>query len=269
MTALTRADIMAKAGYAARGAVYVLLGWFAWETRSRDESGQEGVLARIQEMTGGTVLLWALLGGLIAYGIYKLATGLLDIEHKGHGPKAALTRLGMVLGAFAYLGLAWAALQFASGARNSAAAGSGESGMAGAILAIPLGGPMLIIAGSGFLIAAWFQARQVVTRSFMRTIAPDAPPLTCAMGQFGFAARAVVFALVGYGLAAAGLSGNETEARDVGGVLADLQDNRAVHLPVTLGLGVFGLYSLLQARYRIVPHVDVVDAAKSKARALA
>lgn len=264
MTDLVRADFLAKAGYAARGAVYGLLGWFAWKTRRPDESGQEGVLARIQEMTGGAVLLWSLFAGLVAYGTYKLATGLLDIEHKGHKTKALLARVGMVLGAFAYLGLAWATLQFAMGLRRSAGS-SDTADMAGSVLELPLGGAILVLAGLGFAVAAAFQARQTLTRSFMKSMDADAPRLTCIMGRIGFAARAVVFALVAFGLVMAGVSGNHHEARDLGGVLADLQGNRLIYGPVTVGLLVFGFYSLIQSRYRIVPQVDLVEAAKVKA----
>lgn len=267
MTKPLRADLLAKAGYAARGAIYVLLAWFAWNTRGIVDEGQEGVLARVQDMVFGAIMLWVLFAGLLAYGAYKLANALIDLDRKGHSLKGAGVRASIAIGALAYLGLAWSALQFAMGLRRSADHSSSSAGYAHDSLSIPLGWLVVVAVGAAFIGVAVFQARQAITRGFMKRMDPDAPPLTCTMGRIGYAARAVVFALVGYGIANAGLTGDHKEARDLGGVLANLQTNPAIYLPVAIGLGVFGLYSLLQARYRIVPRVDVVAAAKDKAAA--
>jgi hypothetical protein len=52
--------------------------------------------------------------------------------------------------------------------------------------------------------------------------------------------------------------------RNLGGVLQDMQDHHLAYLAVVFGLVVFGIYSLLLARWRIVPRVDLVEAAKDK-----
>ena len=263
MSRLARTDVLARAGYAARGFVYVLLGWFAWQTRSSAKEGQEGVFARVQEMTAGSAMLAVLVVGLIAYGIYKLSAGLFDIERHGHDAKGIAARFGMVAGSVAYLFLAWGAARFASHSKESAETGGGAE-MARTLLDVPLGNGILALVGAGFITAAIFQVRSAWTRSFMKRIEPGAPRLTCTMGRIGFSARAVVFLLVGISLVSAALRDNGGEARDLGGVLADIQGQPLLYSAVTLGLLVFGLFSLIEARYRIVESVDVAKAAAGK-----
>ena len=48
--------------------------------------------------------------------------------------------------------------------------------------------------------------------------------------------------------------------------MASLQDYSLLYTAVALGLILFGVFSLLLARYRIVPAIDVAQAAKATAR---
>lgn len=263
MDQLTRLDWLARAGYLARGIVYVLLGYFAWKTRSRDSQSPEGVFDRIAEMPAGKTLLFVLVAGLLAYGVYKLMSSLLDTDAKGHDAKGTAARVGIAAGGIAYLSMAWAATQVATGARAGSNGGGGQEA-AGTLLDWPAGWLLLAAVGVGFLVAAAWQAKDAVKMDFMKHVAPGAPAFTATLGRIGYAARALVFALVGWSLVQSALSGREGEARDLGGVLADLSGSGLLYTLVTLGLLIFGIYSLILSRWRIVPRVDVVDAGKRK-----
>lgn len=266
MPEFTRIDTFARAGYAARGAVYALLGYFAFATRHAAGNGPEGVFETVSHAPLGTVLLWALTLGLLAYGLYKLAGSILDIDRVGHDAKGVAVRGGMIAGAVAYLGMAWGAAKFATGLKDQAS-GDGSADMAGTVLDLPLGNLVLALAGVGFILAALFQAKNAADKGFMKHIAQNAPPFTCTLGQIGFAARALVFALIGWSVLRSALTDRQGEVRDLGGVLLDLRDNGSVYLVVAAGLIVFGVYSLILSRYRIVPKVDVAEAAQAKAHA--
>lgn len=260
---LTRLDYLARAGYLARGVVYCLLGYFAFTTRSRADEGPNGVFVHIAEAPAGNQLLALLVIGLLAYGLCKLASAILDLDGKGHEAKGIAVRVGTAAGGIAYLSMAWAAAKISAGV-SAASKSDASQEMAGTILDLPLGEWLLALVGLGFIAAAGFQAKNAISIGFMRKIAPDAPPFTCTLGRIGFAARTLVFGLVGWSLLKSAWSEREGEVLDLGGVLGSLRDNGWVYLAVALGLLVFGIYSLILARYRVVPRVDVVDAARHK-----
>lgn len=265
MAKLTRADVLARAGYAARGVVYALLGWLALETRSAADDGQNAVFDMVQDMPAGGLALALLVAGLVAYGIYKLAGALFDLERHGHDAKGVAVRIGQGAGALAYLGMAFAAAKFALGYRHFAHEGAhGGAEMAGGVLSWPLGWVLIGLAGIAFVIAALFQAFGAATGHFMKRIASDAPRATEALGRIGLAARAVVFGLVGWSLLRSAWLVRHAEVRDLGGVLEQLRTQQTIHLLVAAGLLVFGLFSLICARYRVVPAVDVVHAARRR-----
>ena len=76
-----------------------------------------------------------------------------------------------------------------------------------------------------------------------------------ALGVFGHVARAVIFALIGYGLIKAAIDYDPKEAIGLDGALRELA--HASYGPVLLGLVAvglsgFGIYSIAGARYRKV-----------------
>ncbi|WP_225207149.1 DUF1206 domain-containing protein [Novosphingobium huizhouense] len=262
---MTRADVLAKAGYAARGVVYGLLGWLALGTRGKADEGQNAVFDMVQDMPGGGVVLTLLVIGLVAYGVYKLASAAVDLERHGQDAKGLAVRAGAGFGALAYLAMAWAAAKFALGYRHYASEGAhGGADMAGGVLGWPLGWVLVGLAGAAFLAAAVFQAIGAATGKFMKRMAPDAPRATEALGRAGLAARAVVFALVGWSLLRSAWLVRHAEVRDLGGVLAHLRGHETVYLAVAAGLLLFGLFSLICAKYRVVPAIDVVHATRRR-----
>ena len=75
-------------------------------------------------------------------------------------------------------------------------------------------------------------------------------PLPKWLGRAGYAARGVVFLTVGWLLVRAALDHNAAEA---GGLEQALDTLRGpMQFPVAAGLLLFGLYSLVEARYRSI-----------------
>ena len=102
--------------------------------------------------------------------------------------------------------------------------------------------------------SAAFQAKKGLTGSFMNRISPRAPSQTRWIGGAGYLARAVVFLIIGWSLFQAGfMSGGSDQVKTLGDAVASLAGEGIVFKLVAIGLLAFGLFSLVLARYRIIP----------------
>jgi H+/Cl- antiporter ClcA len=83
------------------------------------------------------------------------------------------------------------------------------------------------------------------------------------MGRLGFAARGIVFLVIGGFLVAAAIHSRASQARGLGGALDALaaQPFGWILLAVTAaGLFAFGAFSMVEARYRHIDAPDLDDA---------
>lgn len=264
MHQLTRIDRIARAGFLARAVVYLMLGWIALAARARADEGQNAVFDELRDMPGGSALLIATAAGLFAYGFYRLATAALDLDGKGNDANGIMARMGALFSGLAHCALGYSALQFLSAIKKSGGADDRSHDAARTLLDLPLGPVLVGVVGAYFLLIAASQARTGWKASFMKQISSNAPKITCTLGRIGHLARAAVFAVIGWSFIRSAWLEDEDQARAIGGALGYLRANHWLFLIVAVGLLVFGVFSLILARYRIVPKVDVVSAAKHK-----
>ena len=109
-----------------------------------------------------------------------------------------------------------------------------------------LGGAAAVLAGAGLV-----QLYKAGTCSFLDHLDERArQPVAKWLGRIGFAARGVVFLTLAWLLARGALHHSAAEA---GGLEQALDALRGpLEVPVAAGLFVFGLYSLVEARYRSI-----------------
>ena len=125
MERIRQLETWARLGYAARGIVYLVLGWIALSS-GKALSTSETVQA-IEELPGGGPLLAILTFGLFGYGLYKLYTAALDLDNDGTDAKGSVKRIARALGGLAYWFLAFlAAKQLLGGGQGAAEAGQSE-----------------------------------------------------------------------------------------------------------------------------------------------
>ena len=243
-----------RLGFAARGMVYLLIGVLAL-TANREDAGPEGAFDWLQDAPLGAPILYLASLGLLGYALFRLASLLFDVENHGTDRKGIAHRLGHGASAVAHLALAWTAFQFAQGTKQSASeAGAQEA--AGSLLSFPFGSVALGLIGIGFLAAAVFQAKSAISAGFNREISGDAPAAVKTLGRIGYAARAVVFLVIGWSLVRSAWLGNTEEVKSLGQAVGALADDGTLYTLVAAGLLVFGVFSLLLARYRIIPDLD-------------
>jgi hypothetical protein len=249
---------LVRFGYAGRGVVYLLLGWLALATRIRIDGGNQAVFNMLQKMPLGRIALGALVIGLAGYVAFRLLCVVCDIENRGSDWKGWLRRLASLPPAVAYSIVAYSALRFALGLKH----GVGESQTRASVhsaLDWSLGKVAIGIVGMGFLVAAAAQVRQAVTGHFMHRVSGRALAWVEALGRIGFAARAEVFAIVGWSLVRAAWWHHSREAKGLGEALVSLRSSGLLYTVVVVGLMVFGAFSFIVARYLIVPRVERRD----------
>lgn len=271
MARVTRLDWIAKAGYSARGAVYILFGALALTARSNAAEGKDGVFDAIYDMPGGTLLITLTAIGLLAYGIYRVTCALLDVEGKGTEPKGLFGRSAQLFSGIVHLAMAYTASRFATGGKTDSAGPDGDTTREATrtLLDYDLGNAGLYAVALGFFAAAMWQGVRAIKTDHMKHLASNAPPFACTIGRVGIATRGVVFAAIGYSFIRAAASDNANAAKGMGSAVASLSEVGWLYTFVALGMILFGVFSLIQARYRIVPALDVAQAARSGAAAAA
>lgn len=264
MARITRLDWIAKAGFVARGVVYILFGWIALSARSRADEGQKAVFDTLHDMPLGDVLLTLIALGLFAYGVFRLACAFLDIEGKGGEAKGLAGRAAQFGSGIVHLVLAYTATQFLGGGKPANAEnGSAQTQEAAkTLLDLELGDVGLWAVALGFVIAAGLQVRKAWKGSHMKQCAADTPPYATTIGQIGLVTRGVIFAAIGYSFIRVAETESATQAKAAGAALSSLQDTPWLYTAIACGLILFGVFSLFLARYRIVPAIDVRDAAR-------
>jgi hypothetical protein len=143
---------------------------------------------------------------------------------------------------------------------SSGGGSSGPKKATGGVLDWTGGRALVIVAGVVLIGVASYQVYKGVARKFLddsRTeqMSQGVERAFTALGVFGHTARAVVFALVGYGLIKAAIDFDANQAIGLDGALRKLA--HASYGPVLLGAVAAGLvgfaaYSIADARYRKV-----------------
>jgi hypothetical protein len=249
-------EIASRAGFVARGLVYAIIGVLALQVAFGDGGklvDQQGAMESLDRTTAGHVTLILLVAGLAGYGIWRLFRAAL-----GHGPEGAdkgIERIGALGSGLVYAFLAYVALKILTGPSG----GSGKpSRTTAAVLDWPAGRWLVGIAGIVAVGIGIYQVVRGITRSFLdddKTGEMSRPvkSLMTTLGMSGHVARGVVFGLVGVFLVKAAVEFDPEEAVGIDGALARLADRTYGQVllgVVAAGLLLFGIFSIVEARYR-------------------
>ena len=252
LTALTRL------GFAARGLLYIVIAVLVFRSgRSEDISGALAELGG----EGGDPLLLAMVAGLAAYGLWRLADAALDIEGHGEGAKGFGGRLAAAGSGVVYSALAWQGLRLMD--NPTAVATDGTEETARTAMTLP-GGPLLLVAGGAILAGAGiYQLVKAYRCSFCDQLDPRVAgrPSVRWIGRAGYSARGVIFMVSGYFIVRAGL---DTRASQAGGMEEALRWlDGPIDLLVAAGLLLFGLFSIVEARFRVIHDVPIDEVARA------
>jgi hypothetical protein len=243
--------LLTRVGFAARGLLYLIIGYLALKLGQTTDAG--GALEHVSREAGGLVL-GALALGFVAYGIWRVADAVFDTQNKGKDAKGVAGRAAGALSGLIHLGLAFTALKLALG--SGSGGDSSESAESGAAAAMSLPGGDLILYAAAVILAAAGAAQLVIAakRGFCKHLAPEAKDKgwVIAAGTGGHAARGIIFLAAAWLAFNAALRHRAEEAGALGDALTSLPDS--LRAAVAAGLCLFGIYSLIEARYRIIPN---------------
>ena len=250
---------LVRVGYFSRAILYTVLGLIALFSAQKIAEGTNGIFRAIQDFPLGTAILWIMVIGLIAYAVFRFCSLFFDIENNGSDTKGWGKRIGHAGSGIAHLALAYSAFKFATseGGSGSGDGGSGAQQAASGVLSFEFGGIVLGLLGVALFVAAFHQAKKGITGSFMHRISGQAPDATRWLGAAGFLARGVVYTVIGWSLFQAGfLSKGTDQIKTLGDAVASLAGEGIVFTLTAIGLLLFGIFSLVLARYRIIPEMN-------------
>lgn len=252
-------QLLARLGYSARGAVYLLVGGLAVAAAVAGGGGatdSRGALSMLSGDALGIVVLVLIGIGLFGYALWRLAQGLLDADRHGTGAKALAIRGGLIVSGITHtlLGIYALSLVFGSGGGGSGS-GGGSEGAAAWIMQQPFGRYLLGAVALGIIGAGLAQVWKGYSGKFREHLKmrPDLERKLSPVCAFGLIARGVVFAIVGVFFGYAALTVDPDQAGGLASALEWIRSQsygRFLFAVIAFGLLAFGIYGIIEAVWR-------------------
>ncbi|MGW4565503.1 DUF1206 domain-containing protein [Streptomyces sp. NPDC004561] len=259
----TAVAVAARAGYAALGLIYVLVGVIALQiafgrSGGRQQADRGGALRELAGKPFGSALLWIVGLALVGMALWRLSEAVFG----GAGPdgRKPSARVVAAWRCVFYVFASYSVLSYAAGDRGS---GSGSSDrrtedVTGTALGWPGGQWLVGIAGVAVVVLGLRVSIQALRKQFredLRTgdMSPGARRFTDLFGVTGGAARGLVFAVAGVFAVVAAVRHQPGEAKGVDNTLRAFRDLPAgpwLLAAIALGLAAFGVFSWCVARWR-------------------
>lgn len=257
---------LARAGFVAKGIQYATIGLLAAMSAIGDRAGRttgsKGALAEIHAQPFGKVLLAIMAIGLAGYAVWRFVEAVLDPEHRNRGASGALKRVGKFGNALLHGALVVYAVGVVTG-KALADSEDGTKSWTGRILTWELGPWLVGAAGIGVIVFAAVQMKKAWSCKLdehldLGRLGHGARRVIVQLSRFGLGARAFVFALVGAFLVSAAFRSDPNRAKGLGDALATVRGwsfGGAILGVVAVGLIAYGVYELVEARYRRIKPV--------------
>ncbi len=251
-------ETLARLGYAVKGVVYGLVGVLAVQAAfgmGGETTGSRGAIDTIAGSPFGQVLLWIVGIGLVGYTLWRFAQSILNVEAYDDDAKGYVKRIALAGSGVLYGALAFSVFKTLLGNGGGSGGSSGAQTWTARLMEQPAGPWLVGLAGVIAICVGLFQFYRAYEASFLdkwKTGEMSSAERSWGekIARFGLAARGVVFCFIGYFVIQAALQSDPSEARGLNGVL-DTMSGWVLGI-VALGFVAYGLYCLLNARYRTI-----------------
>jgi hypothetical protein len=251
-------DVVTRLGFGAKGVVTILVGVLALRyalRRGGEITGQGGAVELVLREPFGRVVLAVLAVGLASYALWMFVAAFVDPERKGESFQGIAERLGFFATGVGYMLLAWTALNLLLGRTG----GSGlDLQQVVATLLTPHVGRILVgLAGLIVMTAGVLQLRLGITGRFRALLRSGLSRLERTMtgvsGTLGYVTLGILSLIAGWSLVQVAVQYDPSEASgwsEALWLLSGVGQGRWLLAAAALGLICYGLYFVLQARYR-------------------
>lgn len=264
MNTRSKFHMLARAGYGARGIVFLMIAGLAlFSSLASGSPDTQSALQAILQQPFGRIWIGLIGLGLAGFVVWRLAQSLANADGQDDDLKGYAIRAALFGSAITYAGLALTSLLMA--VQMSGGSGSGgEEGLAAWVMAQPFGRYLAGIIGIGFVVGGVVTALKGIKRSFGRYLDLDAEKNSPAVliSIYGLVARGVVFGIIGVFFLYAAFTVDPEQAGGMADALAwvhALPFGGIIYAIVALGLAAFGIYNFVEARYRRINAPEVGD----------
>jgi hypothetical protein len=252
-------ELVARAGLIAYGVVHLLIGWLAmqmaWSVSDSKSADISGALKTLADQPLGKILLCLVAVGLVALALWQASEAIWRYRNRA-GAERVRKQLTSAATAVIYaaLGVSAASVALGSGSSSSQSQKRATSG----VLAWPAGRVIVVVAGLTIIGVGVSHVVKGVKKSFAEEIdtssmSPVARTGVARLGQIGYIAKGVALGLVGGLLTYATLTFDRQKAQGLDGALQTIVAQpfgRFLLTAVALGFVAFGVFAILQSRYR-------------------
>jgi len=252
---------LARAGLAARGVMYVLIGIIAVQIatgNSGQQADRTGAVRLVAKTPFGSVILWLLVIGFAGMTLWRLSEAIWGAA--GADGRKASKRLANLVRAFFYAAVTLGILKYALGVGAPSSSDTQSRDLTAAALRVQGGQAIVAVAGIAIICGGLYVAYRAYKRKFLKHLRMGSASVrtrkvVSRLGQAGGVARGVVFATVGIFLIIAAQDANPRQAKGVDSALRALARTPLgpwLLVVIALGLVTFGVYSWCEARWRAV-----------------
>jgi uncharacterized membrane protein len=250
--------LLARAGLAARGVMYVIIGWIAVQIafgRSRQQADRTGALHSISSTPVGGVLLWLLVIGFAGMALWQLSEALYGTP--GTSGSKTSERLAALVRAVIYGVIAYGVLKYALGEGSPQSSDTQSVDLTATLLKHPGGQALVVVIGLAFVGGGLYLAYRSWRKEFRRDLElrqthAGIRRVVEWLGEFGGIARGIVFLTAGIFLVVAAVDAQPQQAKGIDSSLRALAATPLgpwLLVLVAIGLIMFGLFSCCEAKW--------------------
>ena len=257
-----------RAGWFAKGLVYLIAGYLALEVASKasgwsaassttgtQEASPTGALRTVSTSTGGPLLLWLLAIGMLIYAAWRVVTAMLP---GSTDTKASMKRVGYIVSAALYTFLAFSAIALArqgSGIKNG---NQTVTDMSASIMKHSAGRLVIgvigaIVIGVGLYRISKGLTMDVTDELSLSGMSPARVTWTRRLGAIGEVGRGVGIGLVGFFLLRSAVTYDVAQATGLDGALRRLATQSwgvVVVVIVGVGFAAYGIFCIATFTHR-------------------
>jgi hypothetical protein len=240
-------ETAARLGYATSGVVHLLIGWLAIQValeNGQKSADQSGALQALTANPLGRVVLWLAVVGFLGLAVWQVSEVII-------GRGQASDRLKAAGKAVVYAVLAVSAFTYAKGGSGSSSSQQSVDFTA-SLMSKPAGRWLVGAVGVAVIVVGAYHVYKGYQKKFLEDLRSHPGQWVVYAGRFGYMAKGVALAVVGFLFVLAGLHTEADEATGLDGALHRLKDapyGVVLLVVVALGFVSFAVYSFARARY--------------------